>query len=179
MRIRPARLSGVFEVELAPARDERGFFARTFCAEEFAAAGLNPRIVQCSLSFNPRRGTLRGLHYQRPPHAEAKLVRCAAGAIYDVVVDIRPESPTYGQWQAFELRGDGLLSLYIGEGFAHGFQTLADDTQVLYAMSEFYHPESAAGINCADPRLAIPWPIADPIIISAKDRALPPLPIAV
>jgi dTDP-4-dehydrorhamnose 3,5-epimerase len=174
MRIRPAKLSGVFRVEIEPLRDERGFFARSFCAEEFAASGLNSSIVQCSFSFNPRRGTLRGLHFQNPPYAEAKLIRCAAGAIYDVVLDIRRDSATFGRWEAFELCGDGLLSLYVGEGFAHGFQTLVDNTQVLYAMSQFHRPESIAGINWADPRLAIPWPVPDPII-SAKDRTLPAL----
>jgi len=172
MRIWPTRLDGVFQVELEALRDERGYFARSFCMREFAAAGLNPRVAQGNTTFSPLRGTLRGLHYQRPPHVEAKLVRCVGGAIFDVAVDIRRQSATYGEWLAFELAGDGLLSLYVGEGFAHGFQTLANDTQVLYNMSEFFHPESAAGIRWNDPRLAIPWPIKDPIL-SAKDAALP------
>ncbi|HEY6023444.1 MAG TPA: dTDP-4-dehydrorhamnose 3,5-epimerase [Pseudolabrys sp.] len=170
----PTSLRGVCRIELEPQRDERGFFARTFCANEFAAAGLNPAVVQGNVTVSPRRGTLRGLHFQRPPHAEAKLIRCVQGAIYDVVVDIRRDSATFGRWEAFELTAENFLSLYVPEGFAHGFQTLAANTQVLYNMSEFYYAECAAGIRWNDPALAITWPIRDPVI-SAKDAAWPAL----
>jgi dTDP-4-dehydrorhamnose 3,5-epimerase len=178
MRIEPTRLDGVFTVEIEPLRDNRGYFARTFCIDEFKAAGLNPAVVQCNVSVNIRRGTVRGMHFQRPPHTEAKLVRCATGALYDVLVDIRPESPTFGQWQGFELSGEGTLSIYVAEGYAHGFQTLADNTQVLYNMSEFYHPESSAGFRWDDPRVGIRWPLPD-VVISDKDASLPPLDVAV
>jgi dTDP-4-dehydrorhamnose 3,5-epimerase len=174
MRIQPTRLDGIFTVEIVPLRDNRGSFARTFCVDEFKAAGLNPAVVQCNVSVNDRRGTVRGMHFQRPPHAEAKLVRVATGALYDVVVDVRPSSPTFGQWAGFELSGENGVSLYVGEGFAHGFQTIADNTQVLYNMSEFYHPESSAGFRWDDPKVAIRWPLPE-VVISDKDAALPPL----
>lgn len=168
------RLDGVLRVEMEPRSDDRGFFARTFCAEEFAEAGLEPTAVQSSISFNKRRGTLRGMHFQAPPYEEAKLVRCISGAIYDVVLDIRPHSPTFGQWEAFELQGTGLTSIYIGKGFAHGFQALADATCVLYSMSQYYHAESARGISPLDPTMNIPWPVPERIL-SDKDAALPAL----
>jgi dTDP-4-dehydrorhamnose 3,5-epimerase len=171
-------LQGVFRVVLEQLQDERGFFARTFCAREFAAAGLNANVAQGNVTISTRRGTLRGLHFQRPPHAEAKLVRCVQGAIYDVVVDIRRESDTFGRWEAFELTGENFLSLYIAEGFAHGFQTLTANAQVLYNMSEYYQPESSGGIRWNDPTLAITWPISDPVI-SARDAAWPSLEAAV
>jgi dTDP-4-dehydrorhamnose 3,5-epimerase len=136
IRILPTGLQGVFRVELEQLQDERGSFARTFCAREFAAAGLNANVAQGNVTISTRHGTLRGLHFQRPPHAEAKLVRCVQGAIYDVVVDIRRESDTFGRWEAFELTAENFLSLYIAEGFAHGFQTLTANAQVLYNMSE-------------------------------------------
>jgi dTDP-4-dehydrorhamnose 3,5-epimerase len=172
MKIQAAKLNGIFRVEIEPIRDHRGYFARTYCAQEFAAAGLDPAIAQCNTSLSSRRGTLRGLHFQRPPYAEAKLIRCISGAIYDVVVDVRRDSPTYGQWEAFELDSDGFLSLYVGEGFAHGFQALTDDARIIYNMSEFYHPDHAAGVRWDDPALSIPWPIKAPIL-SAIDSALP------
>ncbi len=172
MQIRPTRLDGVFEIELDLIGDVRGSFARTFCAREFAAAGLDPVVVQCNVSFNPRRATLRGLHYQRQPHAEAKLVRCVTGAIYDVAVDVRRPSPTFGRWIAVELSAAKPVMLYIAKGFAHGFQTLTDDAQVLYNMSDYYAPASATGVRWNDPALAIPWPLPEPIV-SDKDNALP------
>lgn len=178
IRIVPTSLQGVFRIELKSLQDERGFFARTFCAREFAAAGLNANVAQGNITVSARRGTLRGLHFQRPPYAEAKLVRCVQGAIYDVVVDIRRESATFGRWEAFQLNAENFLSLYIAEGFAHGFQTLTANTQVLYNMSEFYHPEMGGGIRWNDPALAIAWPIPDPVI-SAKDAAWPSLDAAV
>ncbi len=152
-----------------PRRDERGFFARTWCREEFAAHGLNPNLVQCSISFNAKRGTLRGMHYQAMPHQEAKLVRCTRGAIYDVVLDLRPGSPTFGQWHAAELTADNRQMVYIPEGVAHGLQTLSDDTEVFYQISEFYHPESSRGVRWNDPAFGITWPISEPIL-SERDR---------
>ena len=131
--------------------DERGFFARTWCVDEFAVHGLSTQFVQCSVSFNRKRGTLRGMHYQTSPHEEAKLVRCTRGAIFDVIVDIRQGSKTFGQWQGFELTADNGESLYIPEGFAHGFQTLREDTEVFYQMTQLHHPISARGFHYADP----------------------------
>jgi len=159
----------VLVVELVRLEDERGFFARSFCQREFEAQGLNPRLAQCNVSFNHRRGTLRGLHFQAKPHEEAKLVRCTRGAIWDVAVDLREGSPTRLRWHAVELNAENRLGLYVPEGFAHGFQTLADDTEVLYQMSEFYHPELARGVRWDDPNLGIRWPLPDPIL-SERDR---------
>lgn len=168
----PARLAGVMLVDLEPHQDERGWFARAWCAREFAEHGLDPHLAQASFSFNHRRGTLRGLHYQRPPHGEAKLVRCISGAIWDVAVDLRPGSPTRGTWQAFELSAANRRALYIPEGFAHGFQTLAPDTEVLYLISAFHTPEAAAGFRHDDPTFAISWPL--PVAsISPRDTAWP------
>jgi dTDP-4-dehydrorhamnose 3,5-epimerase len=178
IQILPTGLQGVFRIELEQLQDERGFFARTFCAREFTAAGLNANVAQGNVTISTRRGTLRGLHFQRPPHAEAKLVRCVQGAIYDVVVDIRRESDTFGRWEAFELTAENFSSLYIAEGFAHGFQTLTANAQVLYNMSEYYQPESSGGIRWDDPTLAIAWPIPDPVI-SARDAAWPSFEAAV
>jgi dTDP-4-dehydrorhamnose 3,5-epimerase len=144
--------------------DKRGVFARTWCASEFAARGLCARFVQASVSFNPRRGTLRGLHYQAAPHTEVKLVRCTRGAIYDVAVDLRSGSRTFCRYAAVVLTADNHLALYIPEGCAHGFQTLEDDTEVLYQMSEFYAPEAACGVRWDDPAFAIGWPPARRII---------------
>jgi len=154
------QLRGVFTVEPDRIEDERGFFARTWCAREFEAHGLNPRVAQCSISFNERSGTLRGMHYQAPPHAECKLVRCTAGAIYDVALDLRPDSRTFGQWIAVELTALNRKALYLPEGFAHGFQTLRDSTEVFYQISEFYHPESVRGVRWNDPSFGIRWPEA-------------------
>lgn len=139
---------------------------------EFEAHGLNPRLAQCSISFNARRGTLRGLHLQVPPYAEAKLVRCTKGAIYDVVVDLRPQSPTYLQWIGVTLTATNRAMVYIPEGCAHGFLTLEEQSEVLYQMSEFYHPESARGVRWNDPAFRVAWPFA-PEIISERDRAYP------
>lgn len=174
MRIRPTRLEGPRLVELERHEDERGFFARTWCRREFEAAGIHVEMVQGNLSYNRQRGTLRGLHYQRAPHPEAKLVRVSHGAVYDVIVDVRPGSASFGQWEAFELSDENGRSLFVPEGFAHGFQSVRDDTSVLYLMSEFFAPECGAGIVWNDPDLGIPWPIPDPIV-SEKDRALPRL----
>jgi dTDP-4-dehydrorhamnose 3,5-epimerase len=166
------RLPGVFEILLEQHTDERGFFARSWCQKEFEAHGLNPRLVQCNISFNARKGTLRGMHYQAAPHAEAKLVRCTRGAIYDVVVDLRPGSPTYRNWIAAELSATNRRMLYIPEGCGHGFLTLEDETEVFYQMSEFYHAESARGVRWNDPAFRIDWPERIEVI-SERDGAYP------
>lgn len=153
--------------------DERGSFGRTFCKREFAANGLAVEFVQCSVSFNRRAGTLRGMHFQRPPDAEAKLVRCCSGSIYDVVVDLRHASPTFMRWQDFTLTGTGGEQLYIPPGCAHGFQTLEDNTEVLYSMSCEYAPGSADGFRYDDPAFAITWP-REVTVIAEKDLAWAP-----
>lgn len=173
MIFRETKLKGAFIIELKRLEDERGFFARTFCQEEFRAHGLNPRVVQCNISFNKQKGTLRGMHYQIAPYEEAKLVRCTRGAIYDVIIDLRPESPTFKQWVAAELTAENRRMLYVPEGFAHGFQTLEDNTEVFYMMSEFYHPECAKGVRWDDPAFGIKWPITSNVTISVKDRNYP------
>lgn len=178
MRFEPAGLDGVWIVEIEPVHDPRGFFARTFCAESFAARGLNGAVSQRSISWSPMARTLRGLHWQRPPHAEAKLVRCTRGRIFDVAVDVRPHSPGFGRWTGFELDAGNRRALYIPEGFAHGFMTLADDTEVEYAISAPYVAEAARGVRWDDPGLAIVWP-AVPRTISERDRTLPLLAEAV
>jgi dTDP-4-dehydrorhamnose 3,5-epimerase len=172
MIVQDTKLRGVVEIQIEPKPDERGFFARTWCQKEFSENGLNPRLIQCSVSFNIRKGTLRGMHYQTPPHAEAKLVRCTRGAVYDVVVDLRPESCTYKEWIAVVLTADKRNMVYVPEGCAHGFLTLADDTEILYQMSECYDPGSARGVRWNDPAFQIVWP--DSVqVISERDRTYP------
>jgi dTDP-4-dehydrorhamnose 3,5-epimerase len=166
------RVPGVFIVEPERLEDERGFFARTWCPGEFEAHGLNPQLAQCSISYNRKKGTLRGMHYQAAPHAEAKLVRCTMGAIYDVALDLRPQSPTFKQWVSAELTAENRKMLYIPEGLAHGFQTLTDDAEVFYQISEPYHPESAGGVRWNDPAFGIQWPL--PLTaISPRDASHP------
>jgi dTDP-4-dehydrorhamnose 3,5-epimerase len=165
-------ISGLYVVELEVLSDERGFFARSFCTREFQALGLESKVAQCNVSFNSKAGTLRGLHFQAPPHEEARLVRCTRGAIYDVAVDIRPDSRTHRKWHAVELTAENRRMMFIPRGFAHGFQTLMDGTEVFYLMSEFYHPESGRGLRWDDPAIAIAWPLGNPII-SDKDSAYP------
>jgi len=167
-------IEGVFIVEPERLANERGFFARVWCREDFAAHGVDEPLDQCSISFNRRAGTLRGLHYQAPPHTESKLVRCTAGLMFDVAADIRPGSPTFGHWIGIELSQENRRALFVPWGFAHGFQTLADDTEVLYQMSGRYEPEAQRGILWDDATLAVAWPLADPIL-SPRDRLLPPL----
>jgi dTDP-4-dehydrorhamnose 3,5-epimerase len=172
MIFRETNLKGVYVIELELLEDERGFFARSFCKEEFKEHDLNFCIVQCSLSYNKKRGTLRGMHYQVAPYEETKLVSCIRGAIYDVIIDLRANSSTYCQWFAAELTAENHKMLYVPEGFAHGFQTLADNTTVLYQMSEFYHPECARGVRWDDTAFGVKWPIKN-YVISAKDRQFP------
>jgi len=169
MKFIPTPLPGLMVIELEQQADERGFFARSWCGEEFIKNGLNPRLAQCNISFNARRGTLRGLHYQSDPHAEAKLVRCTMGKIFDVAVDIRPESDHYLGWFGIELSAENRRALYIPEGFAHGFQTLTDNAEVFYQMAESYYPDLARGLRYDDPKIGILWPISDNIIISDRD----------
>ena len=173
MRFAPTPLHGVYVVELEEHVDERGSFARTWCRQEMTEAGLTPDLSQCSLSRNHRGGTLRGLHYQHAPHAEAKLVRCTRGAIFDVAADIRPGSPTRGLWFGVHLDPLNGRALYVPEGCAHGFQTLVDDSDVTYMISVPFAPDAAAGIRWDDPTLAIAWPEVAERTISARDRALP------
>lgn len=163
------KLEGVFIIDLESRTDERGFFARTFCMREFEDSGLNPNVVQCNLSFNLKKGTLRGMHYQIAPSTETKLVRCVRGAIYDVIIDLRPTSPTYLAHIGVELTAENRRSLYIPDQIAHGFQTLMDETEVIYQMGDFYAPEYACGYRYDDPAFGIEWPL--PVsVISDKDR---------
>ena len=164
-------LAGVFLIEPEPIRDERGFFARTFCAEDFACHGLRSQFVQCSISFNARAGTLRGMHWQAPPHAEAKLIRCTQGAIYDVALDLRPASPTFKHWYATELTAENRRMLYVPEGCAHGFQTLVDDSEVLYQISAAYEPSAKRGAHWNDPEYGIQWPLPRKPILSVQDMS--------
>ena len=165
-------LAGAYLISLERMEDSRGFFARTYCEREFAGNGLTPHFAQCNISFNARRGTLRGMHFQRQPVAEAKLVRCTKGAACDVIIDLRKDSPTYCKWVAFELTEDNRHALYVPPGFAHGFQALADSTELFYQMSEFHSPSQAGGVRWNDPLFSIVWPIASPIL-SENDRRYP------
>jgi dTDP-4-dehydrorhamnose 3,5-epimerase len=170
MRFMATKLEGAWIVEPEPCEDDRGLFARTFCAREFRERGLMEVIVQCNTSWNARRGTIRGLHYQVPPSSEVKLVRCTAGSLWDVIVDLRPDSPTYLQHVGVELTPRNRRALYIPEMFAHGFQSLEDGTEVFYQMSEFYAPNAAKGLRYDDPKLGIKWPL--PLAaISDKDKS--------
>ncbi len=172
MIFRETDLPGAYIVEQEKQRDERGFFSRIYCSREFKAQGLSAAFVQCNTSFNARKGTLRGMHYQAAPYEEAKLVRCTMGAIYDVIVDLRADSRTFKQWISVELNdGEGTM-LYIPGGFAHGFLTLADNTEVFYQMSEFYMPLYTKGVRWSDPAFDIKWPI-EVQMISEKDRTYP------
>lgn len=172
MTFHETKLPGVFEIHLEPASDERGFFARSWCQKEFGEHGLNPKLVQCNVSFNERKGTLRGVHYQAAPYQEAKVVRCTVGAIHDVVIDLRPESPTFKHWISAVLTARNRHMLYVPEGCAHGFLTLADQTEVFYQMSEFYHPEAACGVRWNDPAFQIAWP-EQVQLISERDKTYP------
>jgi dTDP-4-dehydrorhamnose 3,5-epimerase len=174
VRFLPTSLAGVVLIEPERHHDERGFFARSWCAEEMAAQGLEGELAQCSVSFNYRRGTLRGLHYQAPPFAEVKLVRCTRGAVYDVAVDLRPDSPTFRGWVGVELTEDDGRALYIPRGFAHGFYALADASEVAYQISAPYRPEAARGVRWNDPFHAARWP--GPVaVIAPRDRDYPDL----
>lgn len=172
MEFEPAGLEGAWVLHLERQEDDRGFFARAWCADEFRKRGLTSSLEQCSLSYNRVAGTLRGMHYQASPGEEAKVVRCIRGAIYDVLVDLRPPSPSYRKWVARQLTGDNRLSFYVPEGVAHGFLTLSDDAEVLYLISSAHAPALARGIRWDDPAFGIQWPQA-PAVISPRDRGYP------
>jgi dTDP-4-dehydrorhamnose 3,5-epimerase len=175
MRFRETELPGAWLIDLEPVGDSRGFFSRVFCEREFAAHGLEARFVQHSLSSSVSRGTLRGMHFQAPPHGEVKIVQCVKGTIWDVIIDIRPQSSAFGRWIGVELSADNRRQLYVPVGFAHGFQTLSDDVEMRYLISAFYEPSAARGFRHDDPAFAIPWPL--PVaVISDKDRAWPDFP---
>ncbi len=172
MKFSEMRLDGVYLIEMEPVTDERGFFARTWCQREFKEHGLNPQLVQCSVSFNTLRGTVRGMHYQDEPHAETKVVRCTRGALFDALIDLRPNSPSFRQWIGVELTADNRRMLYVPPGIAHGFQTLEDNTEVAYQISEFHHPECAKGVRWDDPAFGLTWP--EPVrIIAPRDQRYP------
>jgi len=164
------KINGVYIIEPELLTDERGFFARSYCKEEFQKHGLETDIVQCNISYNKKKGTLRGMHYQVPPFEEAKIVSCTKGSIYDVVVDLRRDSLTYCHWVAIELSDKNFKMVYIPRGCAHGFQTLVDDAMVYYRMTEFFHPECARGVRWDDPRFTIKWPYIKKRVISDKDQ---------
>ena len=166
------KLEGAFILDLERRGDDRGFFARVFCRNEFESHGLNPFVAQANTSYSKDRGTLRGMHFQRAPHQEAKLVRCTRGALYDAIVDLRPDSPTFKQWIGVELTADNYRMLYVPEGFGHGFQTLVDDTEVTYLVSEFYTPHAEGGVRYNDPAFGIEWP-GEVTVLSDKDRDWP------
>jgi dTDP-4-dehydrorhamnose 3,5-epimerase len=168
----PTTIAGAFQIVPERLADERGFFARTWCAREFAVQGLEARLVQSSISFSPLRGTLRGMHYQLPPHTEVKLVRCTHGAVYDVMLDLRPDSPTRLRWEGFELTSENRVALYIPQGLAHGFLTLSDNCEMVYQMSEFFTADAARGVRWNDPAFGIQWP--GPVsTISRRDAEYP------
>ncbi len=172
MKFQQTRLEGLFLVELEPRGDHRGFLARTYCDQEFAAQGLNTRWPQCNWTRTSEVGALRGMHYQAEPDPEIKLIRCVAGAVWDCIVDVRPDSPTFGQWEAFELTPDNGRQLYVPAGFAHGFQCLKPDSEMFYMMSAVYVPELARGLRFDDPAVDIKWPL--PVgNMSARDQQLP------
>ena len=172
MKFTETKIKGAFVIEPERLEDERGFFARVWDAEEFKARGLSPQLAQCSISFNRKKGTLRGMHYQAAPCAENKVVRCTLGALHDVILDLRPESPTFRGWLSMELTADNRKMLYVPEGIAHGFQTLSDNTEAFYQISELHHPELARGVRWDDPVFKIKWPL--PVTeISAKDSNCP------
>jgi dTDP-4-dehydrorhamnose 3,5-epimerase len=173
MKFTETNLKGAFVVEVAPISDDRGFFTRTYCAREFEQAGLKPAVMQANLSFNHKKGTLRGMHYQLPPAAETKLVRCTAGGIYDVIIDLRPDSPSYLRHFGIELTADNRKALYVPELFAHGYLTLTDGAEVVYQVGEFYTPGYERGLRYDDPKFGIEWPVKVDVI-SDKDSKWSP-----
>jgi dTDP-4-dehydrorhamnose 3,5-epimerase len=174
MKFTETPISGARLVEPEPRRDDRGFFARLWCREEFAAHGLSADFVQCNNSFSRDRGTMRGLHYQAEPHGEAKLVSCVRGRVFDVIVDLRPASPSYRQWFGIELTAENRLMVYVPAGCAHGYLTLEDASEVVYPVTAPYHPASERGLRWNDPAIGIAWPM-EPLVVSAKDREWPDL----
>jgi dTDP-4-dehydrorhamnose 3,5-epimerase len=166
-------LPGAYVIDLEPIEDARGFFARAWCEREFAEHGLETRVAQCNLSSNSHKGTLRGMHFQVAPHDEVKVIRCIRGALYDVIVDLRADSPGFRRWVGVELTQDNRRMLYVPRGFAHGFQTLVDDTETFYMVSDFYTPGAEGGVRWDDPAFGIAWPLGPPTVISDKDASWP------
>lgn len=172
MKFFETELRGAFIIDIEERSDERGFFARGFCRKELEEHGLNGNIVQANISYNKIRGTLRGMHYQKHPYEENKLIRCTRGALYDVIIDLREDSATYKKWIGVELTQSNHRTLYVPEGFAHGFITLEDDTEATYMVTQFYSPSSESGLRWNDPEFNIQWPV-EPVVISEKDRNHP------
>jgi dTDP-4-dehydrorhamnose 3,5-epimerase len=175
MQFTPSRIPGAWVIDIAPIHDHRGFFAMTWLPEEFSKRGIDPALAQCNLAFNHKRGTLRGMHFQKAPHGQAKIVRATRGALLDVIIDLRPASSTYRQWDAIELTADSRRMLYMPEGIAHGYLTLTDDVEAYYHASTPWVPESESGVRWNDPAFGITWPF-EPVVISEKDRNWPLLP---
>lgn len=173
IKFNETELKGAFVIEPERFDDERGFFARSFSDKEFAAAGIEARLVECNISYNLKKHTIRGMHFQSAPHAQAKLVRCTAGAILDAIIDLRPASPTFGKWIGVELTSRNHLMLFVPEGFAHGFQTLADETEVFYEVSDYYAPASCGGVRWNDPAFSIDWREKKNVIINERDSSYP------
>jgi dTDP-4-dehydrorhamnose 3,5-epimerase len=173
MQFRETELDNVFIIDIEKIEDERGYFARTWCWDEFFSVGIEATFVQCNTSYNRWRGTIRGLHFQISPSAEGKLIRCTRGRLFDVAVDVRPDSPTRGKWASVELSSENGRMFYIPEGFAHGFQTLEDHTELSYQMTARYDAKAARGVRWNDPLLAISWPMPQPSVLSERDRVLP------
>jgi dTDP-4-dehydrorhamnose 3,5-epimerase len=173
MRFSPTELHDAIVIDLEPIEDGRGFFARAWDERELEERGLDTRIAQCNVSYNARKGTLRGMHLQHPPHEEVKLIRCVRGSLFDVVIDLRPGSPSYKRWTGLELSAANRRMLYVPRGFAHGFQTTEDDTETFYMVSEFYVPGAEGGVRWDDPAFGIEWPMDEPTQISEKDRSWP------
>ena len=172
MRFSPSRIPGAWVIDITPIHDQRGFFATTWLPEELREHGIDPLVAQCNLAFNHQRGTLRGLHFQSPPHAQSKIVRATRGALLDVIVDLRPDSPTCRQWESIELTADNRRMLYIPAGLAHGYLTLTDDAEMFYQASSPWAPQAEAGVRWNDPAFGITWPF-EPRVISEKDRTWP------
>jgi dTDP-4-dehydrorhamnose 3,5-epimerase len=176
MEFAETSLKGAYLVRLKKMKDDRGYFARAWCCDEFSRQGLNPGMLQLNVGFSHSRGTVRGMHYQLPPHAEVKFIRCTRGAIWDVIIDLREGSPTVGRWYGIELTPDNGLMLYAPEGFAHGYQTLQDDTEMYYLTSAHYAPAAARGVRYDDPTFGVIWPM--PVsLISVADRQWPDFPV--
>jgi dTDP-4-dehydrorhamnose 3,5-epimerase len=173
MKFTETGLDGAFVIEIEPRLDERGFFARGWCRREFEAAGIRINFVQANIAFSKNKGTLRGMHFQKAPHAEAKFLRCVRGAVFDVMIDLRPDSPTFKKWFGIELTADNHKMVFIPEGFAHGYLATVDDTEVFYLVSAFYSPDTEGGVRWDDPAFGVKWPMTGNLIISEKDKNLP------